>query len=227
MRTANNILYLQQTRFLLEEPQAEGSRSRSLLTDDLQRRRHFREASSVSAHQDRATNHVYSVPVTFRVGSGPVRSAMLSASQLATGTEWPGDQLAIVNINRTGYYRVWYGSNLTAHLADLSSLSPLQSSADLFGLIDDYVRRRNQCFVFLILFLKVAILLLATSGCWDVASAGLWRCSLASFFLCSGAAQHFAVAGFGPHAGTRPVSVRKPGQSRGSRCRRALGEHCR
>jgi hypothetical protein len=143
LRTGGNILYLQQARFLLDESRVEASRERSLMTDDRRLRRRFREGSPVSHKQreDRAANQVYAVPVTYRVGSGAVRSVMLSSGQLATGTEWTAEQLAIANINRTGYYRVWYGPNISAHLADLSSESPLQTSADLFGLIDDYVRQ--------------------------------------------------------------------------------------
>jgi aminopeptidase N len=80
----------------------------------------------------------FSIPISFAFGGGAEQTLVLRSSASDTGIPYTGSELLLLNKNRTGYFRVMYPS-LDPFLADVESPNgPLQSDADVFGLMDDY-----------------------------------------------------------------------------------------
>mgnify|MGYP000119617518 CR=1 FL=1 len=84
----------------------------------------------------------FHVPVDYAIkgASSALRSGSVMLEQRSSGplVSYDSSELIMVNRGRMGFYRVVYPS-LSPMVADLKTASPVQSSADVFGLMDDYL----------------------------------------------------------------------------------------
>jgi hypothetical protein len=96
-----------QRRFFLEESLS-STEDRVLPSSRVQRHIREQNINNDDTSKIRASNYIYQIPLSYRVGFSSF-SVVLNNVLSPKMQVWEPDQLVVANLNRTGYFRVWYG----------------------------------------------------------------------------------------------------------------------